>query len=150
MKPSVSHLRVLFFPCAVLKSTAHVSTKALNMRHQAQKYFCGIFVGITQHQKGYLVYVSSTRKILSSYAVFFYENNSSMLAYTSQPYAESMYMRPDVSYIPCATSLREQTGDIIIFAQFEEGGLLSETSNDVESIDESNDNSIMPPLLSEE
>ena len=36
-KPPVSHLRVLFFPCVVRKATAHVETKTLNMRHQAQK-----------------------------------------------------------------------------------------------------------------
>ena len=58
-KPSVSHLRMLFCPCSVRNATAHVGTKALNMRHQAQKRFCGIFVGIAQHQKGYLVYVPS-------------------------------------------------------------------------------------------
>ena len=51
MKPSVSHLRVLFCPCLVQKATAHVDNKALNMRHQAQKGFCGIFVGIPKHQK---------------------------------------------------------------------------------------------------
>ena len=34
-KPSVSHLRVLFFPCVVQKATAHVETKSLNVRHQA-------------------------------------------------------------------------------------------------------------------
>ena len=43
-KPSVSHLRVLFFPCVVRKATAHIKTKALNMRHQAKKkvsrYLC--------------------------------------------------------------------------------------------------------------
>ena len=49
-KPSVSHLRVLFCPCVVRKATAHVDTKTLNMRHQAQKGFCGIFVGIPEHQ----------------------------------------------------------------------------------------------------
>ena len=65
-KPSVSHLRVLFCPCVVRKSTAHVETKTLNMCHQAQKGFCGIFVGITEHQKGYLVYVISTRKLICS------------------------------------------------------------------------------------
>ena len=54
-KPSISHLRVLFCPSVVRKSTAHFGTKALNMRHQAQKVFCGIFAGIPQHQKGYLV-----------------------------------------------------------------------------------------------
>ena len=36
-KPSVSHLRVLFCPGVVCKATAHVETKTLNMRHQAQK-----------------------------------------------------------------------------------------------------------------
>ena len=54
-KPSVSHLRVLFCPCVVRKATAHIETKALNMSHQAQKLFCNIFVGIPDHQKGYLV-----------------------------------------------------------------------------------------------
>ena len=54
-KPSVSHVRVLFCPCVVRKATAHVETKTLNMRHQSQKGFRGIFVGIPQHQKGYLV-----------------------------------------------------------------------------------------------
>ena len=38
-KPSVSYLRVLFCPCVVRKATAHVDTKTLNMRHQAQKGF---------------------------------------------------------------------------------------------------------------
>ena len=50
-KPSVSHLRVLFCPCVVRKATAHVETKTLNMRPQAQKGFRGIFAGIPQHQK---------------------------------------------------------------------------------------------------
>ena len=55
MKPSLSHLRVLFCQCVVRKDTAHVETKALNMRHQAQKGFRGIFVGSLEHQKGYVV-----------------------------------------------------------------------------------------------
>ena len=59
-------------------------------------------------------------------------------------------MRLSVTYTPCATSLREQTGNIIIFTQIEEGNSPSETRNDTESGDESNDNIIMPPLLSEE
>ena len=85
-KPSVSNLRVLFYPCVVHKATAHVETNALNMRHQAQKGFRGIFVGIPEHQKGYLVYVHSTRKVTSSYNVVFDESFSSALSYTSQPY----------------------------------------------------------------
>ena len=73
MKPSVSHLRVLYCPCVVRKAMAHVDTKTLNMCHQAQKGFCCIFVGIPEHQKGYLVYAPSTRKIISSYDVVFDE-----------------------------------------------------------------------------
>ena len=105
-KPSVSHLRVLFCPCVVRKATAHIDTKALNMRHQVQKGFYSIFFGIPEHQKLYLVYVPSTREIISSYDVVFDENNSSALAYTSQTYSEAMEMRPTVTYTPYATSSR--------------------------------------------
>ena len=70
-KTSVSDLRMLFCPCVLQKATAHVDKKALNMRHQAQKGFHGISVGIPQHQKWYLVYVSSTRKIIYSYDIIF-------------------------------------------------------------------------------
>ena len=86
--------------------------------------------------------------MISSYDFFFYESFSSTLAYTSQPYVEAMAMSLDVSYIPCAISSKKNNGDIIMFAQFEEGGLLSETCNDAESGEESNDDSLMPPLLS--
>ena len=53
-----------------------------------------------------------------------------------------MAMRPTVTYTPNATSSKEQTGDIITFAQIEEGNLISETRNDTESSDESNSESI--------
>ena len=67
------------------------------MRHQAQKGFCVIFVGILHHQKVYLLYVPSSTKILSSYDVVFDAILSSALAYTLQPYSEAMVMRPDVT-----------------------------------------------------
>ena len=105
------------------------------MHHQAQKGFCGIFLGIPEHQKGYLVYVPSTRKIISSYDVVFKESFSSALAYTSRPYSEAMEMRPTVTYTAYATSSKEQTGNVITFTQFEEGNILTETSNDAESCD---------------
>ena len=60
MKPSVSHLRVLFYPRVVRKAITHVDTKELNTHHQAQKGFRGIYFGITHNQKGYLVYVPGT------------------------------------------------------------------------------------------
>ena len=83
-----------FLPCVVCKATAHIETKTLNMRHQAQKGFRGIFVGIPQHQRGYLVYVPSIRKVISSYNVVFDESFSSALLYASQPYSEAMAMHP--------------------------------------------------------
>ena len=52
-------------------------------------------------------------------------------------------MRPAATYTLYATSSKEQTGDVITFAQFEEGNLLSETRNDTESSDESDSESIM-------
>ena len=54
-----------------------------------------------------------------------------------------MVMRPAVTYTPYATTSREKTGDIIMFAYFEEGNILTETCNDAESGDESDNKSIM-------
>ena len=69
------------------------------------------------------MYVTITRKIISSYDVVLDESFSSALAYMSRPYSEAMAMRPYVSYIPCATSLKEKTDNIITFTNFEEGNL---------------------------
>ena len=54
-----------------------------------------------------------------------------------------MAMRLTVTYTPYATSSKEQTGDVITFAQFEEGNLLTENRYDTESGDETNSESIM-------
>ena len=66
-------------------------------------------------------------------------------------------MQPNVSYTPCDTSSRRETSNIITFAQFEEGSLLSETYNllsetcdNTKSGNESDDNSSLPPLISKE
>ena len=76
------------------------------MRHQVQKGFCGILVGIPHHQKGYLVYLPHIQKIIFLYDVAFDEIFSSALAYISQPYTEAMDIQPAVSYIPYATHSR--------------------------------------------
>ena len=116
---------------------------ALRAMDKMKKGFRGIFVGIPQHQKVYLVYVPSTRKVILQYDVKFDESFVSALSYLSRPYAEAMAIRPAVTYTQYATSSKEQTGDVITFAQFEEGGLLSETHNDTESNDEYDSESIM-------
>ena len=81
------HISCLFCPCVVQKATAHVGIKALNKSYQAQKGFCGIFIGIPQHKKGYILYVPHRRKIIFLYDVVFDENFSSDLACMSQLYA---------------------------------------------------------------
>ena len=68
----------------------------------------------------------------------------------SQPYSEAISMRLAVTYKPCDTSSREQTGNIITFTQFEEGNIKTKTRNDAESGDKSDEDSIIPPLLIEE
>ena len=75
--------------------------------------------------------------------LFFEKSFSSALAYTSQPYSEAMAMRPAVTYTPYATSSKEQTRNVNMIAQFEEGDILTETRNDAESGDKSNNESIM-------
>ena len=52
-------------------------------------------------------------------------------------------MRPVVTYTPYTTSLKEKTGDVITFTQFEEGNILTETHNNAEIGDESKSESIM-------
>ena len=141
---------MLFCPYVVRRATTHVGTKSLNMSHQAQKGFRGIIVGIPQHQKGYLVYVPSTRKIISSYDVVFDESFSSVLAYPPQHYSEAIVMPLVVKYLSCATSYGGETGDIITFAQFEEGNILIKNRNNAENDKKFDDKSIMPPLLREE
>ena len=67
----------------------------------------------------------------------------------SQPYSEAIAMKPDVSYIPYATSSKGKTGDIITFAQFEEDNLLLKYRNNTEIGNRSDDDSTLPPLISE-
>ena len=43
-----------------------------------------------------------------------------------------------------------KTGNIITLQKLEEGNLVTETRNDVESSDDPDDGSIMPPILSKE
>ena len=61
-----------------------------------------------------------------------------------------MVMCPSVTYTPCATSSRGETGDIIMFTQFEEGNIFTKTHKNAESGDKSNENPIITLLLIEE
>ena len=59
-------------------------------------------------------------------------------------------MRLDVTYTPYAKSPKEQTVNITTSVQFEEGYLLSKIRDNAESGDESDDDSIMSPLIRQE
>ena len=54
-----------------------------------------------------------------------------------------MAISPALTYTSYTTSSREQTGNIITFAQFEEKNILTKTRNDAESGDKSDNKSIM-------
>ena len=94
--PSIPNICVLFFPCVVQKASAHVERKVLNMRHQPQNGFRGIFVVIPQHQRWYLIYVHITRNIGYFHAVIF-DKKSNALAYTECPYSEVLTTQSAVS-----------------------------------------------------
>ena len=128
-EPTTPQLRDLFCLCDLQKATAHVETKALNMRHQSQKGFWGILVGSPQHQKGYLIYVPNAQKIASLHDILFDETFSSALSYASQQYSEALVMWPAVAYIKYATSSHEQTGNFLLSVHFEEGGLVQNDDN---------------------
>ena len=122
-KPPVSHLCVLFCLCVVRKATAHVDTKSLNMRHQWKEVFCGIFVGIPQHQKGYLVYVPHTRKILYSYDVVFYEIFL-VSWHKHHNHMKKQCLHNRLCHIHIMLHHQgKKTGAIITFTQFEEGNI---------------------------
>ena len=59
-----------------------------------------------------------------------------------------MSMCLSVIYIHYAKSSKEKTGNIITLAQFEDGDLVSETSDNAEIGDKSDDDSVITPLLS--
>ena len=61
--------------------------------------FSGIFVEISQHQQGYLIYLPSTWKIVSSHEILFDEINPSALAYTPRLYSEALMTQPAVSFL---------------------------------------------------
>ena len=54
---------------------------------------------------------------------------SSALTYTSRLYSDALAIQQAALYIPYGTSSHEQNGNIITFAQFEEGGVLENNRN---------------------
>ena len=72
---------ILYMCCTKINRTCW--QKGIKHASSTKKGFRGIFFGTPQHQKWYLIYVPSTRKIFSSHDVVFDEIFSSELSYTS-------------------------------------------------------------------
>ena len=82
-------------------------------------------------KKGILFTYHKDRKYYLHTMFFSNESFSIALEYTAQPYAESISMRPDLSCITYDKSSREEADDIINFAKFESGGLISENCDNM-------------------
>ena len=61
-KPSVSHLRVLFFLFFVWNANVHVGTEALNMCHQAKRVFAVSLLEFYSIKKGVLFMYHTNRR----------------------------------------------------------------------------------------
>ena len=85
------------------------------MCYLSQKGFWGIFFGITQNQKGYLVYITITWKIVSSHGVVFDETFYSALACTSRLYSEALDTRPALLCIPYVVEYRVFYRTIVLY-----------------------------------
>ena len=96
-------MRVIFPMCSTESYCTHCQKCVKYVSPSEKKGFRGIFVGIPQHQKRYIVYVPSKMKIISSHDIVFDEIFCSTLAYLSHAYSEVMAVHPNVSYIPCDT-----------------------------------------------
>ena len=84
---------MFYFPMCCKKIYFTHWDKGIKHASPSEKGFHGIFAGIKNHQKGYLVYAPHKRKIASSYNLIFDESFSNTLVYMSQTYAEAMAMR---------------------------------------------------------
>ena len=124
MKPPISHLRVFVCRCVVRKSTATFGTKVLNICHQAQNNSLYIRWNSTASKR---VSCSCTTKTEDPILVQCFLIIVSLVNWrTRHNHMQKLWLFNQV----CNTYLilhlqREQTVDIITFAQLEEGYLLS-------------------------
>ena len=106
-KPRVSSFRVFGCPCVAKKfsvalnditSTAHISVRNRrrnNIRnHTSQRGVRGIFIGFPHNQKGFQIYVPSTRQTKTSLDVEFDEHFKTAIAYNWKPFNDSLTLRP--------------------------------------------------------
>ncbi len=124
-KPRVSHFRVFGCPCIAKKWTISVDGKPEVNSKGTQRGIRGIHLGFSPTQKGWLLYVPSTRQIVISGDVICDETFASTVAETWRPFHDALALRPETSFIPDPHTFVEHTGDVL--SQFEEGNTVANT-----------------------
>ncbi len=94
---------------------------------QTERGIRGIFIGFATNQKGFLVYLPSTRRIAISADVLFYESFQTAIVTNWRQYQDSLALQPALSFIPNVNTTLESTGSIedrlqpVEEGEFEEG-----------------------------
>jgi transposase InsO family protein len=121
-KPAILEFKVFGCPCVAKKYLAAIDGSTQSK--QTERGIRGVFIGFPENQKGYLLYVPSTRSICVSGDVFFDENFSSAIARTWQQFHDGLALIPKKSYIPPVDTFLSHTGCVEDnFQPVEEGEL---------------------------
>ena len=131
-KPCISDFRVFGCPVVVKKYVARIDGNATS--NQTQRGIRGIFIGFPRNQKGFLVFVPSTRQIVVSGDVVFDETFYCAIATTWRPFHDSLALRPISSNAPTGDMTVEVTGTIDdVFPSLQEGNLPNFTATEEDS-----------------
>jgi len=115
-KPLVSAFHVFSCPCIAKKWTARINGKLIMDSTQ------WTFIGFPDSQKGWFLYIPSTRQIIVSGDVLFDETFYSTITKMYKPFHDTMALHPIASLIPETTSVLKTTGSIdSVFPLFAEG-----------------------------
>ena len=122
-KPKIGNLRVLFCPVIVKKHTITISDRkekdavigTTNIKAVAQQGYRGMFIGLDETTSGYLIFVPSTRQIVTSVDVIFDEYFLASLVHKYRTYREALTSRP-VQDVPLEAT--DKTGDIMSMHPF--------------------------------
>ena len=94
---------------------------SINIKNNtSQQGIRGIFIGFPRNQKGYQIYIPSTRKAKISLDVEFDEYFKTAIAYTWKPFNDSLFLRPSTGNSNLPNDPAEHTGDISDYIRLEE------------------------------
>ena len=78
----------------------------------SQRGVRGIFIGFDDYTPGYLIFIPSTRQIVTSIDVIFDEYFLSALVHKTRAYREALLTRPVNDTLPDPQNVTDHTGDI--------------------------------------